>query len=731
MIHRRILSLLIALVLVAALLPELPARAEMPYSIGVDLTNQIVTVYDAQTGDIVRQLLCSSGKKKTPTVTGTFTLPKKLKKEERSEWYHFYEGSYAHYATRVWGGYMFHSYLYNRPDESRVQTNTIAYLGVPVSHGCMRMLPSDAQWIAENCLEGTKVKIYYSGERDEYLRAILKVNSFSIDGGTPYNEFVGGATSDGELGYSSTGELVRALQNRLLGLGLYSGSATGHYGPEMVETITTLQTALGLEANGKVNKGLWDLLFSDDAPTSDLISEVGVGSRGPLVKYVQAMLKKASLYDGEINGLFDAYTDAAVRKYQNYAGQEVDGILTSEEQDELRALIEDLNVRYPKGYTLRSWSEEQTMGVIETRADIRLNVRSEPSTSSKSLGQLVSQTEVRILGTEGEWSQVEYKGKTGYVLNEYISTYPAALYHYDFVEDDNPEQVAFDVSEYEFTPLFATEDVTVVQGSKSDNMIFYKDKSVKSGVAFGLLAKSTILLEESDGTWGRATYCGITGYIPLDELQFATQRALSTHGPDEDVQLKARNVSGADVTVYDNVSANSNALGVLADGAEAEVLKRGDTWSQIAFNGGLGYIQNANVQISGVSDRMKDYVASVSGYLSREGAIEGAKVTQGDLALASAIANDAVVPQTDVVEDLGDGLEDFVPSDDDDTIWGDPAQAYAVSAQDVLDRVGKGQKEDVDTSAARAAFDAADAEDPLGREPEEEPVSSTLEGFGP
>ena len=83
------------------------------------------------------------------------------------------------------------------------------------------------------------------------------------------------------------------------------------------------------------------LLFSEDAPTCDL-SDVSVGASGPMVSYVQALLKKASLYEGEITGTFDAATDAAVRKYQNYAGLPVDGILTKEQQASLVDLIDEL-----------------------------------------------------------------------------------------------------------------------------------------------------------------------------------------------------------------------------------------------------------------------------------------------------------------------------------------------------------------------------------------------------
>ena len=66
---KKLLTALLALMLCACA----PACAEydMPYYIGVDLTNQIVTIYRTEDDVIVRQMLCSSGMNDS-TPTGTF-----------------------------------------------------------------------------------------------------------------------------------------------------------------------------------------------------------------------------------------------------------------------------------------------------------------------------------------------------------------------------------------------------------------------------------------------------------------------------------------------------------------------------------------------------------------------------------------------------------------------------------------------------------------------------------
>ena len=66
---KRILVALLILVLMLSAL-SVPAMAEysMPYYIEVDLTNQIVTIFNTKDNTIARQMLCSAGTgTRTPT----------------------------------------------------------------------------------------------------------------------------------------------------------------------------------------------------------------------------------------------------------------------------------------------------------------------------------------------------------------------------------------------------------------------------------------------------------------------------------------------------------------------------------------------------------------------------------------------------------------------------------------------------------------------------------------
>ena len=148
-----------ALLLVASAPVEVARAAgsyNMPYYIVVDVSSQIVTVYETATQNIARQMICSSGaNNRTPL--GVFTMPMAQRKSYRVPWYWISAYSrYVKYASRIYKGILFHSITF---DSSKHQVGSEASLGRKASHGCIRLKIEDAKWIWDNCLMGTTVVI--------------------------------------------------------------------------------------------------------------------------------------------------------------------------------------------------------------------------------------------------------------------------------------------------------------------------------------------------------------------------------------------------------------------------------------------------------------------------------------------------------------------------------------------------------------------------------------------
>ena len=131
-----------------------------PYKIGVSLSQQRVYIYawdgsgyDNEVGSVS----CSTGQPGYETPKGTYQSGGKC---TSGEWYYFKDYNvYAKYATRIVGGVLFHSVLYN--SQKKGPTNSsVNNLGRPVSHGCVRLPEASAKWIFDNCPEGTTIVVY-------------------------------------------------------------------------------------------------------------------------------------------------------------------------------------------------------------------------------------------------------------------------------------------------------------------------------------------------------------------------------------------------------------------------------------------------------------------------------------------------------------------------------------------------------------------------------------------
>lgn len=128
------------------------------YVIKVNKKKNCITVYakDGKKGYIipVKAFTCSTGRA-TPITTA--------KTPVKYRWHTLMGPSYGQWCTRIKGGILFHSVMYNR-NKKNTTLSVRAYnkLGTTASHGCIRMRAGDAKWIYDNCKLKTKVVIYNS-----------------------------------------------------------------------------------------------------------------------------------------------------------------------------------------------------------------------------------------------------------------------------------------------------------------------------------------------------------------------------------------------------------------------------------------------------------------------------------------------------------------------------------------------------------------------------------------
>ena len=416
--------LVVFLAAMSITVPVTTAQASPKYYITIDLTNQIVTVYDngnVSEAGIVRQMICSTGKSGTPTPTGTYTLPSKSRSSERSEWYYFPEFKcYAKWATRITGGILFHSVLYSQSKVGPTSSSVNA-LGSKASHGCVRLRVEDAKWIAQNCPSGTKVKIYSSGKTNSNLRSRLKKATY-VRGATSYSSFLNGQTdSKLPLVQGSTGTLVSQAQTQLKALGFLNDVVDGKFGANTYKAVCAFQAASGLKQTGTIDADLWSRLFSTAAP-SGLNTTLTQGMHGSAVQNLQTALKTLRVYDGEPDGEFGPQTTEGVKKFQQTFGYAVDGVATVALQKDAIARANTLKSWFPDGnYELVMKTTEVKMATVTVGSTLYL--RQTASTSGKVLATLKNGAKLTVLAVGNPWVKVQYGSVTGYVHGSYLSYY--------------------------------------------------------------------------------------------------------------------------------------------------------------------------------------------------------------------------------------------------------------------------------------------------------------------
>ena len=137
--------------------------SETRYMVMVDKSRHYVNFYKGSKGhwvNIKRNILCTIGKKSTPTRSGNFKVSLKVTKNGKYGRKDF-SGCTVFYAVRINAGNFFHSVLYRlgctNPYTSSPKDAT---LGKNKSNSCIRLPLADAKLIWDNMARGTRVVVY-------------------------------------------------------------------------------------------------------------------------------------------------------------------------------------------------------------------------------------------------------------------------------------------------------------------------------------------------------------------------------------------------------------------------------------------------------------------------------------------------------------------------------------------------------------------------------------------
>ena len=619
----RIRKLLAALLCLMLCLPAMPALAakDMPYTIEVDIANQIVTVYSTADGSIVRQMLCSSGMNGC-TPTGTFRLTEKGRASERTEWTYLAQyRCYVKYATRIYYGYMFHSLPFDAKDMNSMQAQAASEFGLPTSHGCIRLRVEDAKFIAENCLMGTEVTIHDTAERNEDLRELLMVSSYDASTGMSYSEFLG--ISEDALGAGSSGQEVLDLQYRLSDLGYYGGEFDGKYSTKMVMAVKSFQKDLGLAQNGISSQELLEVIYSDSALVSAGEIELHEGKAGPVVKKLQEALRALGIYDGAIDSIYDVDVTGAVEQFQLLCGYTVDGVASPEVQRAVYYLLEQINQTVGEDFAVETVTEEIAMATVD--ASVNVNVRSYPDTESEIVGKMSPGDTVTVLSVNDGWANIAVGTNQGYMQADYLKPYAMENVVLRYTSADGQSsytlgktmaqrqagetELAEELSAILASAEYSMQEegvtiATVATGADDVGLNLRAEPSGEAEVLAVVPNGTQLRVLEEGADFSKVGYGDAIGYLMNAYLDFREGSADEIVAPEEESEeveqiLAVVVLDGNEKSarIYEGADDNAKVLGRAEAGIEVEVLVVNEEtgWVLVSCNGLQGYMKDVNL----------------------------------------------------------------------------------------------------------------------------------------
>ena len=229
----------------------------------------------------------------------------------------------------------------------------------------------------------------------------------------------------------------------------------------------------------------------------------------------------------------------------------------------------------------------QKTGIVNVSSS--LNVRSGASTSSKVIGSLSGNSKVTILGEEGAFYKIEYKGSHGYVAKEYIKDITGT-------GSSNSNQGTTTTPEKPSTPE-TTQKTGIVNVSSSLNV--RSGASTSSKVIGSLSGNSKVTIVGEEGAFYKIEYKGSYGYVAKEYIKDITGSNNSNQGttttpekpstPESTQKTGIVNVSSS-LNVRSGASTSSKVIGSLSGNSKVTIVGEEGAFYKIEYKGSHGYV---------------------------------------------------------------------------------------------------------------------------------------------
>ncbi len=320
------------------------------------------------------------------------------------------------------------------------------------------------------------------------------------------------------------------------------------------------------------------------------------GFEGELVRAMQSGLKSLG-FQLVIDGKYGRQTQAAVRAFQSQQNLVTDGLAGQRTLSLLYQLAPQFlpdNNRLPENTSQQPQVPEDsgTAGsggaYVKTSNGGSLNLRNRPSYGQTTIAQLPNGTAVEVLSTSGSWSKVRALGRTGYVVSSFLSkSAPAA-----------PPAATPPPPPDGGTVTGTAKVVTGNRGSLNLRAAAASGSRVLTQIPY----QASLQVIARMGSWTQVRYANQEGYVVSSYLRFDETQAPDTgttpppQTPEPPViigQAIVNNQSGRTLNFRSSPAQRDNIIGQIPSGTRLDLISKGDSWSQVVYQGRQGYVMTS------------------------------------------------------------------------------------------------------------------------------------------
>ena len=251
-------------------------------------------------------------------------------------------------------------------------------------------------------------------------------------------------------------------------------------------------------------------------------------------------------------------------------------------------------------------------GVI---TEITVNLRKEPSTTSKKIMYVTQDDVVEVLEKVGDWYKIKFEGKTGYVFGTYINVDDSKLKDTtetvekeELVEENSNQEVIN--NENEEKDKDKEQDKIQEENTEKEELVvldtnlIIKNKTqvriipnISSSIIYSSKNDIKINIIEQLKDWTYISVDNITGWVRTDNIVEANEvlpdkKEDNVESKKEEItETKTAYVKHDKVNLRKKASTNATVLAKLKLNDKVTVLEEVDSkWSKVKVNGKTGYI---------------------------------------------------------------------------------------------------------------------------------------------